>query len=104
TANPGGSAPAESEDGSSANDQTYLRGYRIANGTHLLSAGRVEAPWSDEFGDSGQQQYVVGGAVTPVTMTSSTAPPTIRNFSEHINVWSPACRAGDAPRARQKIC
>lgn len=30
TANPGGSAPAESEDGSKANDKTYLRGYRIA--------------------------------------------------------------------------
>ncbi|MGW1029221.1 intradiol ring-cleavage dioxygenase [Streptomyces sp. NPDC002577] len=31
TANPGGSAPAESEDGSTANDQTYLRGYQIAD-------------------------------------------------------------------------
>ncbi|MFE4957777.1 intradiol ring-cleavage dioxygenase [Streptomyces sp. NPDC056653] len=45
TANPGGSAPAESEDGSTANDQTYLRGYRIANGNGVVKFETIMPGW-----------------------------------------------------------
>lgn len=50
TANPGGSAPAESEDGSTANDKTYLRGYQVANANGVVKfetifpAGTRRAP------------------------------------------------------------
>ncbi|NUS16970.1 MAG: intradiol ring-cleavage dioxygenase, partial [Streptomyces sp.] len=45
TANPGGSAPAESEDGSTANDRTYLRGYQIANGNGVVRFKTVFPGW-----------------------------------------------------------
>ncbi|MCX5332945.1 intradiol ring-cleavage dioxygenase [Streptomyces sp. NBC_00140] len=45
TANPGGSAPAESEDGSTANDQTYLRGYQIANGNGVVKFETIFPGW-----------------------------------------------------------
>jgi hypothetical protein len=45
TANPGGSAPAESEDGSTANDQTYLRGYQIANANGVVKFQTIFPGW-----------------------------------------------------------
>ncbi|MCW8382081.1 intradiol ring-cleavage dioxygenase [Streptomyces justiciae] len=45
TANPGGSAPAESEDGSTANDATYLRGYQIANGNGVVKFETIFPGW-----------------------------------------------------------
>ncbi|MGW0827870.1 intradiol ring-cleavage dioxygenase [Streptomyces sp. NPDC002845] len=45
TANPGGSAPAESEDGSTANDQTYLRGYQIANAGGAVKFKTIIPGW-----------------------------------------------------------
>ncbi|MEV7731969.1 intradiol ring-cleavage dioxygenase [Streptomyces sp. NPDC088921] len=45
TANPGGSAPAESEDGSTANDNTYLRGYQIANANGVVKFETVFPGW-----------------------------------------------------------
>ncbi|CAL9656162.1 intradiol ring-cleavage dioxygenase [Streptomyces sp. enrichment culture] len=45
TANPGGSAPAESEDGSTANDKTYLRGYQIANGNGVVKFETIFPGW-----------------------------------------------------------
>ncbi|MFD2689018.1 intradiol ring-cleavage dioxygenase [Streptomyces phyllanthi] len=45
TANPGGSAPAESEDGSDANDQTYLRGYQIANANGVVKFETIIPGW-----------------------------------------------------------
>ncbi|MEV6163860.1 intradiol ring-cleavage dioxygenase [Streptomyces sp. NPDC052052] len=45
TANPGGSAPAESEDGSTANDKTYLRGYQIAGGNGVVKFTTIMPGW-----------------------------------------------------------
>nr|WP_234343004.1 intradiol ring-cleavage dioxygenase [Streptomyces fulvoviolaceus] len=45
TANPGGSAPAESEDGSTANDNTYLRGYQIANENGVVKFETIFPGW-----------------------------------------------------------
>lgn len=45
TANPGGSAPAESEDGSTANDSTYLRGYQIANANGVVKFETIVPGW-----------------------------------------------------------
>ncbi|MEU8652864.1 intradiol ring-cleavage dioxygenase [Streptomyces sp. NPDC048737] len=45
TANPGGSAPAESEDGSTADDDTYLRGYQIANANGVVKFETVFPGW-----------------------------------------------------------
>ncbi|MER6179078.1 intradiol ring-cleavage dioxygenase [Streptomyces sp. NPDC001652] len=45
TANPGGSAPAESEDGSTADDRTYLRGYQIANGNGVVRFETIFPGW-----------------------------------------------------------
>ncbi|MEU0945833.1 intradiol ring-cleavage dioxygenase [Streptomyces canus] len=45
TANPGGSAPAESEDGSTANDATYLRGYQIANANGVVKFETIFPGW-----------------------------------------------------------
>ncbi|GGZ24089.1 hypothetical protein GCM10010365_50380 [Streptomyces poonensis] len=45
TANPGGSAPAESEDGSDADDQTYLRGYQIANVNGVVKFETIMPGW-----------------------------------------------------------
>ncbi|MEU2420458.1 intradiol ring-cleavage dioxygenase [Streptomyces sp. NPDC007851] len=45
TANPGGSAPAESEEGDSANDQTYLRGYQIANASGVVKFETIFPGW-----------------------------------------------------------
>jgi protocatechuate 3,4-dioxygenase beta subunit len=45
TANPGGSAPAESEDGSTSNDQTYLRGYQIANANGVVKFETIVPGW-----------------------------------------------------------
>lgn len=45
TANPGGSAPAESEDGSTANDKTYLRGYQIANANGVVKFETIFPGW-----------------------------------------------------------
>ncbi|MFJ9739361.1 intradiol ring-cleavage dioxygenase [Streptomyces sp. NPDC101166] len=45
TANPGGSAPAESEDGSTANDSTYLRGYQIANANGVVKFETIFPGW-----------------------------------------------------------
>ena len=45
TANPGGSAPSESEDGSTANDRTYLRGYQIANGNGVVKFETIMPGW-----------------------------------------------------------
>ncbi|WP_443098093.1 intradiol ring-cleavage dioxygenase [Streptomyces avermitilis] len=45
TANPGGSAPAESEDGSTADDQTYLRGYQIANANGVVKFKTIFPGW-----------------------------------------------------------
>jgi protocatechuate 3,4-dioxygenase beta subunit len=45
TANPGGSAPAENEDGSTADDRTYLRGYQIANGNGVVKFRTIVPGW-----------------------------------------------------------
>ncbi|AXG82660.1 protocatechuate dioxygenase [Streptomyces paludis] len=45
TANPGGSAPAEDEDGSTANDQTYLRGYQVANANGVVKFTTIVPGW-----------------------------------------------------------
>ncbi|MEU5307753.1 intradiol ring-cleavage dioxygenase [Streptomyces sp. NPDC021562] len=45
TANPGGSAPAESEEGDSANDQTYLRGYQIAGANGVVRFETIFPGW-----------------------------------------------------------
>lgn len=45
TANPGGSAPAESEDGSTADDNTYLRGYQIANANGVVKFETIIPGW-----------------------------------------------------------
>ena len=45
TANPGGSAPAESEDGSTADDATYLRGYQIANANGIVKFETIFPGW-----------------------------------------------------------
>ncbi|WP_329116595.1 intradiol ring-cleavage dioxygenase [Streptomyces sp. NBC_01465] len=45
TANPGGSAPAESEDGSTADDATYLRGYQIANANGVVKFETIMPGW-----------------------------------------------------------
>ncbi|MGI5376650.1 intradiol ring-cleavage dioxygenase [Streptomyces sp. CA-251387] len=45
TATPGGSAPAESEDGSTANDNTYLRGYQIANANGVVKFATIFPGW-----------------------------------------------------------
>jgi hypothetical protein len=45
TANPGGSAPAESEDGSTADDKTYLRGYQIANANGVVKFETIVPGW-----------------------------------------------------------
>ncbi|MFG2132661.1 intradiol ring-cleavage dioxygenase [Streptomyces sp. NPDC048751] len=45
TANPGGSAPAESEDGSTANDNTYLRGYQVANANGVVKFETIIPGW-----------------------------------------------------------
>ncbi|MFF3334206.1 intradiol ring-cleavage dioxygenase [Streptomyces sp. NPDC002888] len=45
TANPGGSAPAESEDGSTSNDNTYLRGYQIANANGVVKFETIIPGW-----------------------------------------------------------
>lgn len=45
TANPGGSAPAESEDGSTANDKTYLRGYQLANANGVVKFETIFPGW-----------------------------------------------------------
>ncbi|UPZ30058.1 intradiol ring-cleavage dioxygenase [Streptomyces sp. LRE541] len=45
TANPGGSAPAESEDGSTADDKTYLRGYQVANADGVVTFKTIVPGW-----------------------------------------------------------
>lgn len=45
TANPGGSAPAESEDGSTADDDTYLRGYQIAGANGVVKFKTIFPGW-----------------------------------------------------------
>ncbi|WP_329065846.1 intradiol ring-cleavage dioxygenase [Streptomyces sp. NBC_01429] len=45
TANPGGSAPAEDEDGSTADDQTYLRGYQVANADGVVKFTTIIPGW-----------------------------------------------------------
>ncbi|MEW2303318.1 intradiol ring-cleavage dioxygenase [Streptomyces sp. NPDC006655] len=45
TANPGGSAPAESEEGDSADDQTYLRGYQIAGADGVVRFETIFPGW-----------------------------------------------------------
>ncbi|MGW0610302.1 intradiol ring-cleavage dioxygenase [Streptomyces sp. NPDC002788] len=45
TANPGGSAPAESEDGSTADDNTYLRGYQVANANGVVKFETIMPGW-----------------------------------------------------------
>ncbi|WP_369170585.1 intradiol ring-cleavage dioxygenase [Streptomyces sp. R28] len=45
TANPGGSAPAESEDGSTADDNTYLRGYQVANAGGVVKFETIFPGW-----------------------------------------------------------
>ncbi|MGW4166616.1 intradiol ring-cleavage dioxygenase [Streptomyces chartreusis] len=45
TANPGGSAPAESEDGSTADDNTYLRGYQIAGANGVVKFETIFPGW-----------------------------------------------------------
>ncbi|MBO7935212.1 MULTISPECIES: intradiol ring-cleavage dioxygenase [Streptomyces] len=45
TANPGGSAPAESEDGSTADDDTYLRGYQVANANGVVKFETIFPGW-----------------------------------------------------------
>ncbi|MEV7884051.1 intradiol ring-cleavage dioxygenase [Streptomyces sp. NPDC002817] len=45
TANPGGSAPAESEDTSGADDKTYLRGYRTTDGNGVVEFTTIYPGW-----------------------------------------------------------
>lgn len=45
TANPGGSAPAESEDGSTADDNTYLRGYQVADANGVVKFETIFPGW-----------------------------------------------------------
>ncbi|WP_436801109.1 intradiol ring-cleavage dioxygenase [Streptomyces coeruleorubidus] len=45
TANPGGSVPAESEDGSTADDNTYLRGYQVANANGVVKFETIIPGW-----------------------------------------------------------
>ncbi|NEA62604.1 intradiol ring-cleavage dioxygenase [Streptomyces sp. SID12488] len=45
TANPGGSAPAESEDGSTADDNTCLRGYQVANANGVVKFETIFPGW-----------------------------------------------------------
>jgi protocatechuate 3,4-dioxygenase beta subunit len=45
TANPGGSAPAESEDGSTADDKTYLRGYQVAGANGVVKFETIFPGW-----------------------------------------------------------
>ncbi|MFH8465006.1 intradiol ring-cleavage dioxygenase [Streptomyces sp. NPDC017991] len=45
TANPGGSAPAESEDGSTADDKTYLRSYQIAGANGVVKFRTIVPGW-----------------------------------------------------------
>ncbi|MEU5594084.1 intradiol ring-cleavage dioxygenase [Streptomyces sp. NPDC020298] len=45
TANPGGSAPAESEEGDSADDKTYLRGYQVANANGVVKFETIFPGW-----------------------------------------------------------
>jgi protocatechuate 3,4-dioxygenase beta subunit len=45
TANPGGSAPAESEDGSTADDNSYLRGYQVANAGGVVKFETIFPGW-----------------------------------------------------------
>ncbi len=45
TANPGSSAPAESEDGSTADNDTYLRGYQIANAHGVVKFHTIFPGW-----------------------------------------------------------
>ncbi|MFJ8635069.1 intradiol ring-cleavage dioxygenase [Streptomyces sp. NPDC093568] len=45
TANPGGSAPAESEDGSTADDDTYLRGYQVAGANGVVKFETIFPGW-----------------------------------------------------------
>ncbi|MEU1404197.1 intradiol ring-cleavage dioxygenase [Streptomyces sp. NPDC005728] len=45
TANPGGSAPAESEEGDSANDNTFLRAYQIANANGVVKFETIFPGW-----------------------------------------------------------
>ncbi|MER5524917.1 intradiol ring-cleavage dioxygenase [Streptomyces sp. NPDC002677] len=45
TANPGGSAPAESEEGDSADDSTYLRGYQIAGANGVVKFETIFPGW-----------------------------------------------------------
>lgn len=45
TASPGGSVPAEREEGDSANDNTYLRGYQIANAHGVVKFETVFPGW-----------------------------------------------------------
>lgn len=42
---PGGSAPAESEDGSTADDKTYLRGYQVANANGVVTFETIVPGW-----------------------------------------------------------
>lgn len=45
TASPGGNAPAESADGSKANDKTYLRGYQIADDDGVVEFVSIFPGW-----------------------------------------------------------
>ncbi|MEV5953474.1 intradiol ring-cleavage dioxygenase [Streptomyces sp. NPDC051987] len=45
TANPGGSAPAESEEGDSADDNTYLRGYQIGDADGVVKFETIFPGW-----------------------------------------------------------
>ncbi|MGI5454630.1 intradiol ring-cleavage dioxygenase [Streptomyces sp. CA-249302] len=45
TANPGGSAPKESEDTSGANDKTYLRGYQTTDGKGVVEFTTIYPGW-----------------------------------------------------------
>ncbi|MFC9247348.1 intradiol ring-cleavage dioxygenase [Streptomyces sp. NPDC057136] len=45
TANPGGSAPAESEDAGDANDKTYLRGYQLTGDDGAVEITTIYPGW-----------------------------------------------------------
>ncbi|KPI21811.1 intradiol ring-cleavage dioxygenase [Actinobacteria bacterium OK074] len=45
TASPSGSVPAESEEGDSANDSTYLRGYQVANANGVVKFETIFPGW-----------------------------------------------------------
>ncbi|MFE3825277.1 intradiol ring-cleavage dioxygenase [Streptomyces sp. NPDC059092] len=45
TANPGGGAPAEEEDGSTADDRTYLRGYQVADARGVVTFTTIVPGW-----------------------------------------------------------